>query len=49
MAGHGSRPLRGLESTSQSSVGTARFGRMFRWLEPAFINNGPGDELACSS
>jgi len=34
MAGHGSKLLRGLESTSQSSVQTARFGRMFRWLEP---------------
>ena len=46
MAGHGSRPLRGLESTSQSSVGSARFGRMFRWLEPAFTTNGPADEQA---
>ena len=37
MAGHRSKPLRGLESTKQSSTGTgtARFGRMFRWLDPA--------------
>lgn len=41
MAGHGSRPLRGLESTAQSSVGIARFGRMFRWLEPAIAPQGP--------
>jgi hypothetical protein len=34
MAGHGSKPLRGLESTLQSSIGTGRFGRMFRWLGP---------------
>jgi len=46
MAGHGSRPLRGLESTSQSSIQTAKFGRMFRWLEPAFPANGPADETA---
>ena len=32
---HGSRPLRGLQSTAQSSVQTGKFGRMFRWLEPA--------------
>ena len=44
MAGHGSKPLRGLESTHQSSVGTARFGRMFRWLEPAFAPQGPTQE-----
>lgn len=44
MAGHGSRPLRGLESTSQSSVQTAKFGRMFRWLEPAIAPEGPTDE-----
>lgn len=35
MTNHGSRPLRGLESTQQSTIGTAKFGRMFRWLEPA--------------
>jgi Animal haem peroxidase len=35
MAGHGSTPLRGLESTQQSSIQTGKFGRMFRWLEPA--------------
>lgn len=44
MAGHGSRPLRGLESTSQSSVQTAKFGRMFRWLEPAIAPEGPSEE-----
>jgi hypothetical protein len=32
---HGSRPLRGLESTAQSSIQTGKFGRMFRWLAPA--------------
>jgi Animal haem peroxidase len=33
---HGARPLRGLESTAQSTIdGQAKFGRMFRWLEPA--------------
>ena len=35
MTNHGSRPLRGLESTQQSTIGTAKFGRMFRWLELA--------------
>lgn len=44
MAGHGSRPLRGLESTAQSSVQTAKFGRMFRWLEPAIAPEGPSEE-----
>ncbi len=46
MAGHGSKPVRGLASTAQSSVQTAKFGRMFRWLEPAFVTNGPADEKA---
>lgn len=33
---HGVRPLRGLESTAQSTIdGKSKFGRMFRWLEPA--------------
>lgn len=36
MAGHGSKPLRGLESTAQSSIQTGKFGRLFRWLPPAF-------------
>jgi hypothetical protein len=44
MAGHGSRPLRGLESTAQSSVQTAKFGRMFRWLEAAIAPEGPAAE-----
>lgn len=44
MAGHGSRPLRGLESTAQSSVRTAKFGRMFRWLEAAVAPEGPSEE-----
>lgn len=44
MAGHGSRPLRGLESTGQSSAGTAKFGRMFRWLEPAALPQSPMQE-----
>lgn len=35
MTNHGSRPLRGLESTHHSSITVAKFGRMFRWLEPA--------------
>ena len=46
MAGHGSRPVRGLESTSQSSVQSAKFGRMFRWLEPAFAPSGPAENQA---
>jgi hypothetical protein len=33
---HGGRPVRGLESTAQSTInGQAKFGRMFRWLESA--------------
>lgn len=48
MAGHGSRPLRGLESTAQSSVQTAKFGRMFRWLEPAFVTSNANDDAAVS-
>ncbi|HEY1129266.1 MAG TPA: heme peroxidase family protein [Roseateles sp.] len=44
MAGHGSRPLRGLESTGQSSAGTAKFGRLFRWLEPAAAPLNPMQE-----
>jgi len=46
MAGHGSRPLRGLESTGQSSVGTAKFGRMFRWLPPAALPQTPAQDAA---
>lgn len=46
MAGHGSRPLRGLENTSQSTVQTAKFGRMFRWLPPALAPQGPSDEAS---
>ena len=44
MAGHGSKPLRGLESTQQSSIQTGKFGRMFRWLEPAQIGRTPQEE-----
>lgn len=33
---HGSRPLRGLQSTAQSSIATGKFGRLFRWLPPSF-------------
>jgi len=44
MAGHGSKPLRGLESTKQSSTGTAKFGRMFRWLEPAQSPQGGAED-----
>ena len=46
MAGHGSKPLRGLVSTQQSSIQTGKFGRMFRWLEPCFDVQSPTDELA---
>ena len=46
MSGHGSRPLRGLESTAQSSVQSAKFGRLFRWLEPAIAPEGPSEELS---
>lgn len=45
MSGHGSKPLRGLLSTGQSSIGTARFGRMFRWLEPAQSPKNAAEEL----
>jgi hypothetical protein len=35
-APHGAKPLRGLQTTSQSTIsGVAKFGRMFRWLPPA--------------
>src|SRR3954470_2818845 len=44
MPGHGSKPLRGLESTAQSSIQTAKFGRMFRWLEPAQSPKGEKEE-----
>lgn len=33
---HGSMPLRGLQSTAQSSIATGKFGRLFRWLPPSF-------------
>ena len=46
MAGHGTKPIRGLVSTQQSSVQTGRFGRMFRWLEPCFSMQTPADALA---
>ena len=41
---HRSKPLRGLESTGQSSIGVAKFGRMFRWLEPAIAPRGTAEE-----
>ena len=44
MAGHGAKPLRGLESTSQSSVQTGKFGRMFRWLEPCLSPKGAAED-----
>jgi len=44
MAGHGSRPLRGLESTAQSSIKIGKFGRMFRWLAPGFAPANVKDE-----
>lgn len=44
MSGHGSKPLRGLTSTGQSGIGVAKFGRMFRWLQPCFKTVGPNDE-----
>ena len=44
MAGHGSKPLRGLESTQQSSIQTGKFGRLFRWLEPALAARTPSEE-----
>jgi hypothetical protein len=44
MAGHGSKPLRGLESTGQSSISTGKFGRLFRWLPPAFTTKSTKDE-----
>src|SRR5438067_2113808 len=46
MAGHGSRPLRGLESTAQSSIQTGKFGRLFRWLPPGFAPRDIKDEDA---
>jgi len=41
---HGSTPLRGLESTALSSVQSGKFGRMFRWLEPAQSPQGPSEQ-----
>jgi Animal haem peroxidase len=39
---HGARPLRGLENTAQSTIeGQSKFGRMFRWLEPAQKASNP--------
>lgn len=48
MAGHGSKPLRGLESTGQSSIGVAKFGRMFRWLEPGVAPKSGAEEQEVS-
>jgi Animal haem peroxidase len=45
MAGHGSKPLRGLESTQQSSIEAGKFGRMFRWLEPAQTWRTPAERV----
>ena len=44
MAGHGSKPLRGLESTAQSSVKTAKFGRLFRWLNPGHAPSNAAEQ-----
>jgi Animal haem peroxidase len=48
MASHGSKPLRGLESTQQSSIETGKFGRMFRWLEPAISPKTPAEQIQVS-
>ncbi len=44
MAGHGSKPIRGLESTQQSSIQTGKFGRMFRWLPPGLAPRNPAEQ-----
>ncbi len=49
MSGHGSKPLRGLESTGQSQVKTGKFGRMFRWLSPCFQPANSRDEMDVES
>jgi hypothetical protein len=41
---HGSTPLRGLESTALSSIQSGKFGRMFRWLEPAQAPSGADEQ-----
>jgi Animal haem peroxidase len=45
MAQHGSAPLRGLLNTQQSSIGAAKFGRMFRWLPPAHEAKNAREQL----
>jgi Animal haem peroxidase len=43
---HGAKPLRGLAPTHQSTIaGSAKFGRMFRWLEPAQQGTTAGEIL----
>jgi hypothetical protein len=44
MAGHGSAPLRGLESAAQSSINTGKFGRLFRWLPPSFQTSNSNED-----
>lgn len=44
MAGHGSKPVRGLESTQQSSIQSGKFGRMFRWLPPGLAPRNPAEQ-----
>jgi hypothetical protein len=46
MAGHGHKPLRGLENTAKSSISSGQFGRMFRWLPPAFKTESARDDAA---
>jgi hypothetical protein len=46
MAGHSGSRLRGLDATALSSVKAGKFGRMFRWLPPAFSSDGRGDAPA---
>lgn len=41
---HGSSPLRGLQSAAQSSIQTGKFGRLFRWLPPAFQTSNNKDD-----
>lgn len=43
MAGHNGSRLRGLDATALSSVRVGKFGRMFRWLPPAFESDGSSD------
>lgn len=48
MGGHNGTPLRGLDGTALSSIRSGKFGRLFRWLPPAFEVDSSKEQETCA-